>query len=368
MARKKGKGSSRKKSIESCEDFRHYIDCRCLPHGFFSLIPAVLSTMAFWTSLVQDGCDYTKLEGGNVEKITGSDVYPFIEAGIAHYRAPIYYTSDNEWKKVFTSDCQDYPEHSMDIFWKLAKYLTLISSIFAGSLAMFLWFTTCLTFSIRTWRFCAVEAVLAALCRAGSFFYFLSSICTGNQSTCHLAFGSTMDILSIVLLIVTALAMFGHYPDPKLRQLTDEEIIQSVAEAENLQPKRLLVGSHSSAKRSMASAGGESSRYMGGVSGRSLGGGASTWHPDNQSHYTGDNRSVASKSLYKKGYVEEQSVASRSHYNSGEYADDGYNDGQSLASQSNFSFSKDRSGYFDDSRSVASQSYYSVSKETSAFV
>mmetsp|Transcript_28126 Transcript_28126/g.46578 ORF Transcript_28126/g.46578 Transcript_28126/m.46578 type:complete len:269 (+) Transcript_28126:166-972(+) len=243
------------------EELRAYLDCRYVPHGFYSLIPAVLSSMALWTALAQDGCDFAKLEGGNVETIAGSDILPFIEAGISHYRAPLFYTAESEWKMVFTNECENYPDENIDIFVNLAKYFSLISLIFGGSLTLFLWFTTCMTFSVRTWIFCAVEATLAALFRAGSFLFLFSSICSGNESKCNLAFGSTMDIVGCVLYFVAALCLFAHYPDPKLRKLTDEEIIQSVAEAENLQPKRLSIGSLPIKGSSLG--GGESNRYRG---------------------------------------------------------------------------------------------------------
>ena len=350
---------------------------------------------------MQDGCDYVKLQGGSVEQMTGSDVLPFIEAGISHYRAPLFYTQDNQWKMVFTNECQDYPDGSMDIMWMLAKYLTLISAILGGSLALFLWFTTCMTFSVRTWRFCAVEGILAAILRAGSFLYFGSSICTGNDSHCELAFGSQMDIVGVVLYLFSALAILGHYPDPKLRKLTDEEIIQSVIETENLQPKRLhAVTAQSKPPSSRNLAGGESNRYL-----------------DEPSYYGGDKRSVPSQSFYNKNsqYADDQSMTSRSFYSNGpqsaQYADDqsmasrshfskgaqsaqyAYADDQSMASKSHFSkgaqsaqyaytddqsmasksFSKgpqsDQYAYADDDAySVASQSYYSVSKDNGGFV
>lgn len=305
------------KNWSCCHEVGAFLDCRCLPHGFYSLIPAVLSSMAFWTALVQDGCDFAKLEGENVEKITGSDVLPFIEAGISHYRAPLFYTTESEWKMVFTDQCENYPGESIDIFVELAKYFSLVSLIFGGSLTLFLWFTTCMTFSIRTWRFCAVEAALATLFRGGSFLFLFSSICEGNESQCHLAFGSRMDIIGIVLYFVAAVSLFGHYPDPKLRRLTDEEIIQSVADAENLQPKRL------------------SSLNIPPPS--NLGGGESNRYRDDPSYYGGDGRSVASQSFYNKGYGDEQSVA-QSHYSRGQHYDDAdlYDGGRSVASQSHF--------------------------------
>jgi hypothetical protein len=238
----KRKGS-KKKSSGSWKNLLLRCDCRCLPHGFYALIPSAIATMAFWTTMVQDGCDFVRLEGGNVEKITESDVFPYIEAGLSHFRSPIFDTIDGEWKIVFTPTCLEYEKGTMDTMWILAQRFSLVSSIFGGSLTFFLWFTTCMTFSSRTWKFCAFEAFMAALFRAGSFLYFLSSICTSNETQCNLFFGSYMDILGLALYVAATILLLAHYPDPKLRLLSDEEIIQAVAEVENLKPKMLSVPS-----------------------------------------------------------------------------------------------------------------------------
>ena len=258
MARKRT-GGQKNRTFGWCEDSLVNFDCRCLPHGFYSLIPAVLSTLAFWTAVVQDGCDYVKLEGGSVEKITESDVLPFIVAGLTHFRAPVFFTEESGWMLVFTGVCQEYPAGTTDIMWTLAKYFAMVSAVFGGSLALFLWFTTCMTFSIRTWRFCAVEAVLATIFRASTFLAFASSVCTENSSQCKLAFGSKMDIVGVALYATTAIVLLSHYPAPNWGKLTDEEIIQTVTEAENMRPKLLSAPRSQRSLRSFD--GGESARF-----------------------------------------------------------------------------------------------------------
>lgn len=220
-----------------------HLDCRILPHGFYPLIPTILSSMALWTSTVQDGCDYGRLEGeDSISKVTGSDVFPFLEVGLYNYRAPIFYATENEWKLAFTYECQDYPNEIIDAWWTIGKYLTIASAVLAGSLAFFLWFTTCTTFAIRTWRFCGVQAFLAAVFRAGSFFFFTTSICRGQGNECLFAFGSKVDILGIILWTMAGFTIMGHYPDPKLRKAFDEDEMQSAEEMANLQPKLILPG------------------------------------------------------------------------------------------------------------------------------
>jgi hypothetical protein len=42
--------------------------CLCFPHGFYSSIPAILSTFGWFARLSQDGCDYSRLTGPIVGK------------------------------------------------------------------------------------------------------------------------------------------------------------------------------------------------------------------------------------------------------------------------------------------------------------
>lgn len=222
---------------------RLLLDCRFLPHGLYSLLPAVLSTMAFWTAVVQDGCDYARLKGGNVERIAGSDVLPYLEVGILHYRPPNYYAGENEWKLMFTEHCQDYPSSAVDTFQRAAKWLLFASAVIGGAVSSFLWFVACCSFSIRTWRLCAIEALLAGSLRCGSFLFLISSVCRGNETQCSLSFGSRMDIIGISLWIATTLSLLGHYAEPKLRRITppesDRTLDALVEEDEHLAPRRL---------------------------------------------------------------------------------------------------------------------------------
>ena len=177
----------------------------------------MLSTMAFWATVVQDGCDYARLRGANVESITSSDILPFLEVGLSRYRSPMYYSDENEWNLVFTDICHDYP--NKDWLQELARWLVFASAIIGGSLALFLWCSTCFSFSIRTWRFCAFEAFLAAMLRSGSFLFLLSPVCSDSESTCTLSFGAKMDVVAIGLWVVTTLVMGVHYAEPQLRRV-----------------------------------------------------------------------------------------------------------------------------------------------------
>ena len=335
MARRRLKGPQN----WSC-GFCGCVDCLYLPHGFYSLLSAALASMAFWTTLVQDGCDYAKLEGGNVKTISGSDVLPFLEVGISHFRAPMYYSTSGEWKMVYTENCVNYPMNQEDdLFWKMSRWLLFCSSVIGGGVALFLWFSTCFTLSIRTWRFCAVEAGLAAILRAVAFVFFLSEICSTNASSCSLYFGSHMDITAIVLWIITSLAMFGHYPDPKLRMLTESEIAEELSKEhlggdgdDILAPKRL---SGSSAT--------EKSRFLEQINDRL----------DRQQYNEG-----------QEPFYDRQSITSRSKTNY-----DGYNDQSVYTNDEKSLFSRDgksvnsREKLLSHKSEFDSQSFYSKNAE-----
>lgn len=345
-------------------NFRRWVDCQYLPHGFYSLLPTSLACMAFWVTLVQDGCDYARLEGRNVELITGSDVLPYLEVGFSQYRAPLFFPTSGEWTMVYTEECLDYPiDQDVDVLWKMARWLSFFSSVIGGGVALFLWFTTCFTFSVRTWRFCAVEAGLAALLQAGSFLFLLSGICSANGSSCSLYFGSRMDITAIVLWLLTSAAMFAHYPDLKLRVFTDEEFNKEITKgtfgANNediLRPKNfsvLYTGSQSNRFPAQNNEEGEhyqdinrlvhnewpitsrSNRYNDGNYDQSL------CNKGEESLFGKDEDSVSSReqSIYSKGAFGGQSVYSQSvgttgdaqSYHSTAYEDQSYFHQQSTA-------------------------------------
>lgn len=249
----------RKRRSISCNAKLPDLGCRCLPHGLYPIVPTILSCMALWTTTVQDGCDYGRLTGeASIEQITGSDVFPFLEVGLYSYRAPIFYASENDWILAFTVDCQEYPPEAIDLWWRVGKIMTVISSILAGSLCLFLWFTTCVSFSKRTWRFCSVVAFLAAICRAGSFLFFWSSICQSKGSQCQLAFGSKVDLLGIILWLVIGFVLLGHYPNPKLRKMVADDDDDDDTDEENSQHSEEMTRLRSQKKKSQRQSRGSS--------------------------------------------------------------------------------------------------------------
>eukprot|EP00521_Asterionellopsis_glacialis_P007426 CAMPEP_0195291388 /NCGR_PEP_ID=MMETSP0707-20130614/7769_1 /TAXON_ID=33640 /ORGANISM="Asterionellopsis glacialis, Strain CCMP134" /LENGTH=329 /DNA_ID=CAMNT_0040351699 /DNA_START=249 /DNA_END=1238 /DNA_ORIENTATION=+ len=188
--------------------------------------------MGFWATLVQDGCDYAKLSGPAVEDITENDIIPFLEVGIGGgYRAPLYYADEHDWKTVYSTACIAYDDTAVpqDLYWSMAKWMGLLGGIVGGSASFFIWFTTCVTFSIRTWRFCALQLIMGALLRAGTFFFLMSGICSNDSGgSCTMYFGSRMDIVCTVMWITSSTLICAHFPTPKLRVVHDSDYVRKL--------------------------------------------------------------------------------------------------------------------------------------------
>jgi hypothetical protein len=84
--------------------------CRMLPHGSYSLIPAILSSMAWLASLFQDGCDFSKLTGPTVQQLAINPKVPWLEVGLAAYREPYLNTQSGNWEVVYSGACFAYPD------------------------------------------------------------------------------------------------------------------------------------------------------------------------------------------------------------------------------------------------------------------
>lgn len=197
--------------------------CRLLPHGAYCLVPIAFASMAFWSLLVQDGCDYAQLSGSDmVETVSGLTVYPFLEIGRRGYRPPMYDSNHKSWIMVYTQQCTPYTvdsksannAHLVDAALTFSKWCTLISFVFGGSVAFFLWCMTLLTLSIRTWRFCGSWLAVAVIFRAFNFFFFRTHMCTYSTSRCEWFYGAQMDLAGVLAGLVATISIFLHYPNP----------------------------------------------------------------------------------------------------------------------------------------------------------
>jgi hypothetical protein len=198
--------------------------CRLLPHGGYTLIPAVLSTVAWLSALSQDGCDYARLTGYIVAEATMSSAVEYLEVGMNAYRAPTLI--NGEWKVDYRSSCLAYDDEffTIDAYWKVAKGFDFASLVLGGGGALFLWFSTCFVFSRGTWKWAGYEVLLASIFQLLAFLWFNTYICREGDNQCSLFYGSKADIASATLWLVSALCIFCRYPAPKTPM--DEQDIQ----------------------------------------------------------------------------------------------------------------------------------------------
>jgi hypothetical protein len=192
---------------------------RMLPHGSYSLIPAVLTTMAWLASLFQDKCDFARVTGDIVATLSGADDTPFLEFGFAAYREPIFDGNTGKWHVVYTGKCLEYPEGSdivdQDVSWNAAKICAFFASVLGGAGAFFLWFSTCCVFGRATWRLAGYEVLLAAIFQSLAFVWFTTDMCQDPGNDCSLFWGSKADILATCFFTLAALLIFCYYPVPK---------------------------------------------------------------------------------------------------------------------------------------------------------
>ena len=196
-----------------------------LPHGWYSLGPPVLATMAWVSSLFQDGCDYAILRGDDVVQAYAAAA-PFLEVGFDAYRIPEYDPDTNSWKIRYTGQCLDYPDTPVDIdsdpYWTAAKFLDFMSAVLGGAGAFFLWFATCCVFSPGTWRWTGYEVGAAALCQWLTFLWFRNELCT-TAGSCSMSWGAKMDIVAGTFWAVAAILILAHYPHAEWHEEEEEE-------------------------------------------------------------------------------------------------------------------------------------------------
>jgi hypothetical protein len=200
------------------------VSTQMLPHGKYSLLPAVLTTVAWMASLFQDKCDFSRVTGEIVATLAGADDTPFLEVGFAAYREPIFDGNTGKWHVVYTGRCLEYPDGDdvlyQDMSWNAAKICAFLASVLGGAGSFFLWFSTCCIFGRATWRLAGYEVLLAAIFQSIAFLWFRTEICQDSDNTCSLFWGSQADILATSFWTLAAMLIFCYYPVPK--ELDDE--------------------------------------------------------------------------------------------------------------------------------------------------
>jgi len=201
-----------------------------LPHGSYSLIPAVLTSMGWLASLFQDGCDYSRLTGQTVSEIASSTDVPWLEVGFGAYREPTLNTKNGQWEVVYTGICFAYPPTvPQDAYWTASKAFDFLALVLGGGGTFFLWFSSCCVFSPATWRWAGYEVMFAAIFQTLSFLWFNTDMCQSSENHCALFWGSKADIVSAVLWTVAAMSIFCHYPAPKTDRRGDGLWLESGA-------------------------------------------------------------------------------------------------------------------------------------------
>jgi hypothetical protein len=190
-----------------------------LPHGGYSLIPAVFTTMGWLASLFQDGCDFAKLTGDIVTLIASNSDTPYLEVGFAAYREPYFNVQTQEWDVVYTGMCLVYPPDVVttteNVYWKVAKTFDFAATVLGGAGTFFLWFATCCVFSKGTWKWAGYEVLLASIFQGLAFLWYYNPLCTTEGSTCELYWGSKGDMIATLFWFIAAMFIFCHYPTVK---------------------------------------------------------------------------------------------------------------------------------------------------------
>ncbi len=228
-----------------------------LPHGGYTLIPATIATMAWMTSLSLDGCDYARLTGRSVEKITHSNIYPYIEIGYHSYRVPSFYTAFESWEVRFTDPCIPFDidfstsswslsnsqelltdgankqeindneiiDPTLGIFWSIGRMGHNIATIVGGGSALFLWVPCiCLSYTERTWRIGGLLLIIAAFFQLFSMVWFFNTLCMTRGSSCHFYYGSYASFASFGLYVIGFISVFWKYPSPIIVKLVQKRI------------------------------------------------------------------------------------------------------------------------------------------------
>jgi len=211
---------------------------RRLAHGYYSLLPTLLTFFGWLFALFQDGCDYVKVQGPIVAKIATQPNAPYLEAGRNAFREPQYNADSDSWSSEFVGGCLVYPEDevTIDVYWNVSKGFDFISIVLGGTGALFLTFTWCCVFSRGTWRLAGVQVFMAAVFQSASFLWLETELCQTN--TCELFWGSYADIASICCWILAAVFIFCHYPVPfdLSAQLLEEQQQQSPQRSNSSSP------------------------------------------------------------------------------------------------------------------------------------
>lgn len=209
---------------------------RCLPHGCYPLFVALLCTLGWMASLMQDGCEFARVEGPVVAELTTLGELPplWLEFGIGAFRAPseesMAEVSQNTTKTDFQwqlehwfrhlfegeENCELFQVETMEKFmdnaWTTARTFAFLALVLGGGGSLFLWASTFFVFTRGTWRWTGYLILIGSLCNSMTFLWYLTSICSWN--TCSMYWGSKTNILACSLWFLGGLCIVCRYPVP----------------------------------------------------------------------------------------------------------------------------------------------------------
>lgn len=206
-----------------------------LPHGGYPLLVATLATMAWMTALSYDGCDFVRITGPAVSKLSPSSTtqqdfeYPFAELGFHSYRLPSFYPNYEQWHVKYSETCLNYPSdvmyESKDAFWSIGSLAHACGLVLGGASCLFLWVTaTCAAVTRIHWRLLGGQLSLAAFCHAFSLLWFFNALCYVQDSICHWFYGSQCTVATIGLYAIAAVCVWIKYPEPTLVKLVRRRV------------------------------------------------------------------------------------------------------------------------------------------------
>jgi hypothetical protein len=190
-----------------------------LPHGSYSLLVVVLSSVGWLGTLFQNACDYAVVSGPIVQQLhptytAGNDV-PYLEFGMAAYRLPTTgsVVGNNHTDTSFTGTCSEYPpDELLDGRWRAARVCSFLALVLGGGGTIFVWCSTCFVFSRVTWKWTGYELLLASVCQALAYVWFTTQMCSWN--TCSLSLGSQSDFIAVACWFLAGLLIVCKYPVP----------------------------------------------------------------------------------------------------------------------------------------------------------
>jgi hypothetical protein len=187
--------------------------CSPLPHGIYSLMTAMLTTMGWIAALFENSCNFALIAGDIVNEVSVQEV-PFLQFGVQAYRAPQFNVDTTSWHTTRTGQCISYPTNvNIDLIWKISNAFTFAGLVLGGGATFYLWISTFCRFSRGSWRCAGYEVAAACFFQSLSFVWFATDVCTRNH--CMLSYGSKADIVAAVFWLLAAILIFTYYPKPK---------------------------------------------------------------------------------------------------------------------------------------------------------